>query len=852
MKEKLRHGLVVAWIALLPISWWTMSVREISKPTGPEWHEILLPAGDGTTSPMRYRKIAGSDPTKPAVVLLHGSPMASSCFDALLRELGRDRTLLIPDLPGFGASRSGFTDLSFSAHAEAIRSLLKKESSDPVHLVAYSQGGGPALSLAETTPGAVASLTLLSSIGVQEHELSGDYFLNHVLHGAQWIALEAMRWGLPHFGLLDDLMLNTCYGRNFYQSDLRPLRQSLQSLDFPVLIQHGKSDFQVPTSAAREHHRIVPQSELVWFEGGHLVLMSRAPGIAAGLEGFFQRVDDGRASTRATAQPARISAASLPMDEHVMRLSGKALWITSLAIGLATLVSEDLACIAAGLLTARGLIPLTAAIAACFTGIWAGDMALYALGRFGGGWVFARWPFRHLVPESSLLPAREWLRQRSGMAIFASRFMPGTRLPLYLAAGLLKLPVLPMMTWFAIAAVVWAVPVVSLVAHFGEGASQWLMDRGTRIFPLALLLLVCSWIALRILPLLATHKGRRILRAGWERTTRWEFWPPAIFYPPVVIAAIAMGLRRRHPLAFTAANPGIPHSGVAGESKSSILRALLPSGSVVPFLLLPAGDEDRAERVESWMEEHGFRFPLVVKPDAGERGRDVRIVSDVVRLREELDARKVDTIVQIFAPGEEFGIFYTRHPDEASGRIFSLTVKQLLSVKGDGRRSLEELILDDDRAYLSHRLFRRLHSPRLATIPADGEVVPLGELGSHCRGALFLNGASLVTPELEREVDRIAKTFSGFHFGRFDIRCPDQAHLGRGEGLKILELNGVTSEATHIYHPHTPLFTGYRTLFAQWRKAFDIGLANHSRGAQISRFGDLAKLLWNHRRNTRP
>jgi len=208
--------------------------------------------------------------------------------------------------------------------------------------------------------------------------------------------------------------------------------------------------------------------------------------------------------------------------------------------------------------------------------------------------------------------------------------------------------------------------------------------------------------------------------------------------------------------------------------------------------------------------------------------------------------------VQAFAPGEEFGIFYLRHPGEERGRIFSLTIKLLPSVRGDGRRTLEDLILDDERAYLSHRHFRRLHRDHLSAIPADGELVPLATIGSHCRGALFLNGASLITPELELAIDRIAQTFPGFHFGRFDIRCPDQAHLQRGEGLRILELNGVTSEATHIYHPHTPLLTGYRTLIAQWRNAYEIGLANHAVGAEISRGKDLAKLVWNHLRNNRP
>ena len=54
-------------------------------------------------------------------------------------------------------------------------------------------GGGVALELYRLAPERVASLVLLSSIGVQEMELLGDYSLNHVVHGLQLVALGATR-----------------------------------------------------------------------------------------------------------------------------------------------------------------------------------------------------------------------------------------------------------------------------------------------------------------------------------------------------------------------------------------------------------------------------------------------------------------------------------------------------------------------------------------------------------------------------------------------------------------------------------------------------------------------------------
>ena len=49
------------------------------------------------------------------------------------------------------------------------------------------------------------------------------------------------------------------------------------------------------------------------------------------------------------------------------------------------------------------------------------------------------------------------------------------------------------------------------------------------------------------------------------------------------------------------------------------------------------------------------------------------------------------------------------------------------------------------------------------------------------------------------------------------------------------ELNGPTSEATHIYHPHTHLHTAFLTLISQWRQAIEIGNHNADHGAHVSK-----------------
>ncbi|HEU5220254.1 MAG TPA: hypothetical protein VFU23_16450, partial [Gemmatimonadales bacterium] len=188
-----------------------------------------------------------------------------------------------------------------------------------------------------------------------------------------------------------------------------------------------------------------------------------------------------------------------------------------------------------------------------------------------------------------------------------------------------------------------------------------------------------------------------------------------------------------------------------------------------------------------------------------------------------------------------------RVPGDTRGRIFSITDKRLPTVTGDGRSTLETLILAGDRTVCIAGLLLPRYASRLWEIPARGEVIPLVELGTHCRGAAFFDGTSLVTPALEAAVDQVSRGFAGFQFGRYDVRAESDDALREGH-FRVIELNGVTSEATSIYDPAHSLAGAYRTLMRQWRIAFDIGAMNRAAGVRPATLRQLAGLLSRHRR----
>ena len=297
-----------------------------------------------------------------------------------------------------------------------------------------------------------------------------------------------------------------------------------------------------------------------------------------------------------------------------------------------------------------------------------------------------------------------------------------------------------------------------------------------------------------------------------------------------------VALKHRSATLFTAANPAIPGGGVVGESKHAILRGLAGSPAhvarhrLIRACLRPAG---RLSQADAFMTAERLELPIVLKPNVGERGAGVAIVRTREELAAYLDAAVTDTIVQEYVPGVELGVFYVRRPAARHGWILSVTEKHLPAVTGDGCRTLERLILDDARAVGMARFHLRRQSARLNEVPAAGETVSLGDCGSHCRGALFLDGARLRTPAVEAAFDGIARRYDGFYFGRFDVRAPSAEAFARGE-FSIIELNGVTSEPTHIYDPAVSLAAAYRALFEQWSLAFEIGAENARRGAHVT------------------
>jgi len=272
-----------------------------------------------------------------------------------------------------------------------------------------------------------------------------------------------------------------------------------------------------------------------------------------------------------------------------------------------------------------------------------------------------------------------------------------------------------------------------------------------------------------------------------------------------------------------------------GESKIKILDKI--KAELKPKTLFIA-DRTPGDKVLKHIGNNALNYPLIFKPDVGERGTNVEKINNSEEAIDYVDKAEFDFLIQEYLDNPiELGVFYYRYPNRVSGRVSSIVIKEMLNVEGDGKSTLRELILQKPRAKLQLDSLEISHQALMNNVISDGEKLVLEPIGNHCRGTAFLNGNHLINRALVKTFDKIALDIEGFYFGRFDLKCNSIEDLYQGK-VKIMELNGAGSEPAHIYHPGTPISKAYASLFQHMRTLLKISVMNKNLGVNYMSIKD--------------
>ncbi len=386
-----------------------------------------------------------------------------------------------------------------------------------------------------------------------------------------------------------------------------------------------------------------------------------------------------------------------------------------------------------------------------------------------------------------------------------------------------------------------------IIKFFFTGLALFLVNKVFNSAPSSawiyvLQIILTYWLVSSLLGfLIFTYKEKKISRSikmyiyYFLRWKNYEYWSPYFFYFPIVGVFLYNILRCRSIGAVLYANPQVPFGGLANKTKSQMEDqiAYLSKEVILKSSVLKSGPaSQRLKFLQKWLSETKNSYPLVFKPDQGQRGLGVKVIHDEDQAQEYIRKNNTDVYVQEYCSYEnELGLFYIHEPNKQKGFIFSTTHKIFPSVVGNGICSTADLILADSRARYQSFIYREQLGDNWLSVPKDGERVQLTKYGNHSRGAIFEDGSSLLGKECIQSFIELFEKIPHFYIGRFDIRYENRESLLKNKNFKIIELNGAGSEATHIYDSKMSLFGAYKVLFLQWRYVFNIGNYNRKQSS---------------------
>lgn len=312
-----------------------------------------------------------------------------------------------------------------------------------------------------------------------------------------------------------------------------------------------------------------------------------------------------------------------------------------------------------------------------------------------------------------------------------------------------------------------------------------------------------------------------------KKITNWEYWPSYMFYVPLLPYAFYLAIKARSFGFFSAVNPSIEGSGNGLESKYKTLQ-LLPQKYCPKTIYVTKGEN--LKEIVPKLTSNNIQFPLIIKPDIGFRGLLVTKIKDQNELATYLKKyNSINLIIQEFIEYKnECGLFYYRIPGEKSGTITSITLKKYLTVIGNGNSTILSLIMNDERAKYYFKLITELNKDRLKIIPKNNEEIILNIIGNHSKGTQFINGNHLISSQLTDFMDELNDDIKGWFYGRIDIKYHNFDELLLGKNMKIIEINGVISEPTHIYDASKGNYLmALKSIKNHWKIIYLIGIKNN-------------------------
>ena len=302
-----------------------------------------------------------------------------------------------------------------------------------------------------------------------------------------------------------------------------------------------------------------------------------------------------------------------------------------------------------------------------------------------------------------------------------------------------------------------------------------------------------------------------------------EFWPDWLFNMPLYIWYIIRSIQIWWVGRVIATNPWITNWWFIWETKRESLKYIDPK--YLPRTIFWEKDI-YIESIIWLIKAKNISYPLIVKADIWEKSQKIKIINTERELINIQNNNRWDLLIQEYIQTKsEYWISYAKMPNQKNWSVIGITQRKLLDLTWDWRKTLEQLVIDNDRAIRYIKILKKQNANIRNTIIEKWEIMRVMPFGAHSRGTIFYDNSDLISNKLSYIIDKISESMPGFYIWRYDIKA-DSINDIENWRFWILEVNGIWGIPAHMYDPNNSLIKWYSILFNYRNQAFEIAKNN--------------------------